>query len=105
MKLAYDYTADALYIELSGSLVDQTYQLDAGTMVDLDNLGKVVGIEVLQPAREWPLEDIKSRFELDGIAKAVIDALWGQTPCKPYPFARPLGVTAQLGSTAVWRSS
>ena len=94
MKFSYDYTADALYIEMSDSLVDETHQLDAGTMVDVDIVGRVVGIEVLQPAREWPLDDIKLRFELGQDERAVLDDLWGQNPRKPYPFARPLQVTA-----------
>ena len=89
MKFSYDYTADALYIEITGSLVDQTHQIDSGTMVDVDNLGRVVGIEVLQPARAWPLEDIKSQYKLTKNEKAILDSLWSQGTHTPYPFARP----------------
>ena len=90
MKFSYDYTADALYIKITDSLVDQTHQIDSGTMVDVDNFGRVVGIEVLQPARAWPLEDIKSQYNLTTNEKAILDSLWSQVTHTPYPFARPL---------------
>lgn len=91
MNFSYDDTDDALYIELSTSLVDQTHQIDAGTMVDVDNFGRVVGIEVLRPARDWPLEAIKERFQLDSDAKKILDSLWGhQNPARIYTFAKPI---------------
>ena len=94
MNFSYDYSADALYIELTGSIVAQTHQIDAGTMVDVDNFGKVVGIEVLQPARDWPLEEIKARFEFSKNEKAILDSLWGENPGRLYPFAKPLTLSA-----------
>ena len=36
--------------------------MDAGTLVDLDAAGNVIGIEVINPDRPWPLEAILSRF-------------------------------------------
>jgi hypothetical protein len=36
-----------------------------GHPVDLADDGSVVGIEVLNPARQWPLDDILARYEID----------------------------------------
>ena len=94
MNFSYDDTADALYIQVAGSLVAQTVQFDPGTMVDVDTFGRVVGIEVLQPARDWPLEEIKSRFEFGQHEKDILDSLWGGNPGRLYPFAKPLAVSA-----------
>ena len=94
MNFSYDDTADALYIQVAGSVVSQTRQVDPGTMVDVDNSGRVVGIEVLHPARDWPLKEITSRFEFGQHEKAILDSLWGENPGRLYPFAKPLTVNA-----------
>lgn len=58
MKLTYDHEDDALYVKLvEGERVSRTEQLDTGTLVDLDRFGRVLGIEVIRPARRWPLEE------------------------------------------------
>ncbi len=87
MTFSYDYQADALYIEIAEASVARTEQFDAGTMVDLDQFGRVVGIELLQPARDWPLDEIQARFQLDEGDRAILNTLWGDN--RPYPFARP----------------
>lgn len=61
---SYDFDADALYIELNDRQVARTVQVDAGTLVDLDLDGNAVGIEVIQPQRSWPLDEILSRFAI-----------------------------------------
>ena len=90
MYFAYDYDADALYITIADSPVAGTHQLDEGTLVDLDESGGVVGIEVLRPARDWPLEDVKSGFSLGEDEVTILDSLWGGTRRGPYPFAKPV---------------
>ena len=59
---SYDLDAGALYIRLADGQVARTAQVDNGTLVDLDAAGDVVGIEVILPARTWPLEEILGRF-------------------------------------------
>jgi len=58
----YDLDANALYIELGEGPAARTVQVDSGTLVDLDPAGNVLGIEVIQPERSWPLEEILRRF-------------------------------------------
>lgn len=59
---SYDLDADALYIKLADGQAARTAQIDAGTLVDLDSAGNVVGIEVIQPDRIWPLDKILARY-------------------------------------------
>ena len=63
MKVGYDLQADALYITLlEHAEVARTIQVDPGTLVDLDSRGNLIGVEVIRPARPWPLDEILSRF-------------------------------------------
>jgi uncharacterized protein YuzE len=59
---SYDLDADALYIKLADRPIARTTQLDPGTLADLDAEGALVGIEVIQPQRVWPLDSILTRF-------------------------------------------
>jgi uncharacterized protein YuzE len=63
---ALDVRADALYIELVQDAASaRTEEIDPGTLVDLDARGRVIGIEVVHPARPWPLEEILERYDID----------------------------------------
>jgi uncharacterized protein YuzE len=64
IRQTYDTQADALYIELEERDVARTQQIDPGTLVDLDESGNVLGIEVIHPNRQWPLGEIVDRFAL-----------------------------------------
>ena len=88
MKLTYDKTADALYIELRAGdeTVSRTEQLEAGTLVDLDRFGQVMGIEVLRPSRRWALEAIVERFGVAEHDAAQLRAVFGRRD-GAFPFA------------------
>ena len=91
MIFSYDYDVDALYIEIADSPVVRTRQFDKGTLVDLDESGDLVGIEVLRPARDWPLDEIAASYGLGEDDAAVLNSVWGTaTEPKPYPFSKPL---------------
>jgi len=64
MEMIYDTDADALEIILGLGIVCRTIQIDAGTLVDVDEHGDVVSLEVLRPARPWPLDEILGRFAI-----------------------------------------
>lgn len=66
VTMEFDFNANALYLGLRDAEVpvERTIEVDTGTMVDLDEAGTVVGIEVLNPARQWPLRDIIDRFPM-----------------------------------------
>lgn len=59
MMWTYDRDADALYITLDeGANVVRSIVVDSGTIVDVDERGDGVGIEILRPARDWPLDEV-----------------------------------------------
>ena len=97
MKLKYDQETDALYVRLvDGERVSRTEQLDTGTLVDIDRLGRVLGIEVLRPARRWPLDEIFTRFGVDPNDRVALTHVFrGSTNTDTrYPFVKPAAEAA-----------
>jgi uncharacterized protein YuzE len=81
-----DFEADALYLQLARGKVHRTIELDEGTLVDVDAAGSPLGIEVLNPARAWPLQDFVDRFAVDDELRAVLEQIAGtpvQSPQEP----------------------
>lgn len=88
MQLNYDQQADALDIRLlDDALVARTEQLDPGTLLDLDAQGRVISIELIRPARRWPLAEVLERFEIDAADADVLRSLWEEP--NTLPFAAP----------------
>lgn len=86
MNLHYDKDADALEIELvPDARSARTVELDTGTLIDLDDDGQVISIEVIRPARPWPLEEILERFDIDPDAAGVLRAMWQKAGSYPVP--------------------
>jgi uncharacterized protein YuzE len=59
---SYDLSANALYITVTDHQVARTAEIDTGTLVDVDAAGAIVGIEVLNFDRPWPLTKILGLF-------------------------------------------
>jgi uncharacterized protein YuzE len=85
MRFEFDADANALEITLAEGFSARTVEIDTGTLVDVDEHGTPLSIEVLQPTRAWPLDEILDRFEIDAGAAAVLRALWREDA--PFPFA------------------
>ena len=66
MRLTYDPEADALYIELKAVTPVDSRDLEDGVTVDLDEAGRVIGIELL---------DVQKRLGPDALAHISIDCL------------------------------
>jgi uncharacterized protein YuzE len=77
---SYDFSVDALYVLIADTDVARTEQLDAGTLVDLDADGAVVGVEVLRPGRVWPLADLLSRYAFSDEDAALLGAMFPAAP-------------------------
>jgi len=91
MRFDYDESADALYIAVSDdeSHVARTVQIDTGTLVDVDEKGSVVGIEVLRPARDWPMQEIIDTYTLPlDVVKRLRFFFGPDAPYKTFPFVR-----------------
>ena len=51
MKLEYDPAADALYVRLNNQPIIESEQIKPGIVLDYDEAGNVVGIEVLRVSK------------------------------------------------------
>ena len=47
MKIEYDPAADALYVRLGEAKIIESEQVQPGVILDFDESGKVVGVEIL----------------------------------------------------------
>lgn len=85
--MTYDREADALYIALvSDRPVARTTEIDLGTLVDLDVRGRLLGVEVVRPARSWPLDAILDRYPVDAGTEAYLRSLFPpDADAAPYP--------------------
>ena len=51
IRVSYDPRADALYIRLRQTKIDESDEVSPGVVVDYDRAGKPVGIEMLDASR------------------------------------------------------
>jgi uncharacterized protein YuzE len=77
MESTYDADADALYLKFTKAAIARTRCVDDGTMVDEDAEGHVVGIEVLRPARDWPLGVILADYEFAPSDRELLTSMFG----------------------------
>lgn len=80
MQLIYDNDADALEITFREGIVCRTVEIDVGTLVDVDEHGEVVSLEVIRPSRPWPLDAIFARFTIDDRDAEQLRALQADSP-------------------------
>ena len=58
MKIEYDNNVDALYIRLQEKYVKRTIEIEEGLNIDLDENGKLIGLEVLDATARYTLTDL-----------------------------------------------
>ena len=58
MKIEYDREVDALYVRLQEKYVDRTVEIEEGLNIDLDENGRLIGLEVLDATERYTLADI-----------------------------------------------
>ncbi len=58
MKIEYDKQVDALYVRLQEKYVARTIEIEEGLNLDLDEDGKLIGLEVLDATTKYSLADI-----------------------------------------------
>jgi uncharacterized protein YuzE len=51
MKIEYDPTVDALYVLLGKTKIVESEQVQPGVILDFDESGKVVGVEILSASQ------------------------------------------------------
>jgi uncharacterized protein YuzE len=58
MKIEYDNQVDAIYIRLQEKYVTRTVEIEDGLNIDLDENGKLIGLEVLDATERYALTDL-----------------------------------------------
>ena len=58
MKIEYDNQVDAIYIRLQEKQVTRTVEIEDGLNIDLDENGKLIGLEVLDATERYTLTDL-----------------------------------------------
>jgi uncharacterized protein YuzE len=58
MKIEYDREVDALYVRLQEKYVARTIEIEEGLNLDLDEDGKLIGLEILDATEKYSLADI-----------------------------------------------
>ncbi len=58
MEIAYDKEADALYIKFRDGEFAKNKRIDDFTVIDLDESGNILGIELLDASRRIPVESL-----------------------------------------------
>ena len=74
MRLKYDLNVGALYIRLTDQPVARTRDVDDNTFVDLDEVGNVVGIEVISIEHPWALADVLRAYDIPAAEVAQLRA-------------------------------
>ena len=58
MRIEYDKEVDALYIRIQEKKVARTRELEEGINLDLDEEGKIIGLEIIGATERYRPEDI-----------------------------------------------
>jgi uncharacterized protein YuzE len=64
MRLHYDEKADALYLRLDDSAIEESQEVQPGIVLDFNAQKQVVAIEVLRLKERFPAADVK-QLQLD----------------------------------------
>ena len=64
MRVRTDEAADALYIRLEESAIVESEEVSPGVILDFDESGRVIGIEILNVCQRLPAADLK-RVEVE----------------------------------------
>ena len=83
MKVRYDNDVDALYVPLRPETpVSRSVVVDANRVVDLDESGDAVGIEVLGASHGLRLTDLADRYGLGRYTEALLLVETAARPAK-----------------------
>ncbi|MDM8552895.1 DUF2283 domain-containing protein [Desulfobacterales bacterium HSG2] len=58
MRIEYDREVDSLYIRIQEKEVSRTREIEDGLNLDIDEHGKVIGLEIIAAAERYELKDI-----------------------------------------------
>jgi uncharacterized protein YuzE len=58
MKIEYDKEVDALYIRIQEKEVSRTKEIEEGVNLDMDDQGKIIGLEIIGATERYSQKDI-----------------------------------------------
>ncbi len=58
MKIEYSKEADAIYVYFKEEYVAKSKEIEDGVVIDFDEKGQLIGIEVLDVSQRYSLSDI-----------------------------------------------
>jgi len=64
MKIQYDKEVDTAYIKLSNLIPTGVVEIIEGFNIDTTDEGKIVGIEILNASKKFPIENL-FKYEID----------------------------------------
>jgi uncharacterized protein YuzE len=65
MRVRVDQDADAIYINLTDRAIKDSAEVADGIVVDYDDQGRVVGVEILDASRRTDDPTVLTQFNLD----------------------------------------
>ncbi|MAT06211.1 MAG: hypothetical protein CL424_14320 [Acidimicrobiaceae bacterium] len=67
--ISYDLHPDAIYITLSHRPIARQIEMPDGVIIDVDNVGRAVGIDVYGLSTGWDWKAVVDRFDLHSDAR------------------------------------
>jgi uncharacterized protein YuzE len=61
----FDLDSDSLYVSLGDAVPARQVELPSGAVVDVDQVGRAVGVEILRASTGWDPDEIDARFNID----------------------------------------
>jgi uncharacterized protein YuzE len=65
MRVRVDQDADAIYINLTDRVIKDSAEVADGIVVDYDDQGRVVGVEILDASKRTEDPTVLTQFNLD----------------------------------------
>lgn len=70
MNISYDKDADCLYIQFQQGKVNRTKKIEEGILVDLDETGRIYGIEIVGASERMSIKSL-SKINIDMSAEGI----------------------------------
>jgi len=58
MRIEFDQEADALYVQIHEDYVAHVKEIEEGVIIDFDKNRRIIGMEILDVTKRFPLEDL-----------------------------------------------
>ena len=78
MKIEYDKEVDSLYIRIQEKEVSHTKELEEGINLDMDDEGRIIGLEIIGATEKYNLKDIFNISTENLILEEPIKSKWSR---------------------------